>query len=737
MDDSNSPDPNPFNEDRDAKDNLTLIKDNLTLIDDIDGDQYFGEVPVPSVKKVSPLVSGVLPQRFMLWAIAIATVPTCMVAGFAYQINYQSLRDAERRTQEIRAVALADRLNNFVLRQYEDTKKLSQGLTFTSRISANKKLSDRQKQLITNRLNQYKNTSKIISSVNIYNLQGNLILQSTSAALSPQKLNPTVWQKVIRFNSPFINQPVNQSVSANNQYLIQFVVPILNPKTQKIQAILTSQFPINAIPKSAAPANYVIKDLTTDSKGNLLLTAYYPQSASLGGISNDIENNLVVVPTPSLRGLPDLKWQVAVIGDEPAINDSYIRVLGICILVLVLAIALITYFATKHLSQRLIQVSNSINNIAEGRIENQLSDKGNDEISHLVANVNNTQSRVQSVLENQKRTINQLQRLISTGVGALQKVIHTNGEDSNSTDIEAIATHLQASLVKKQTEINLLQREQDRLHLQISQKQTEVTALHSQSLDRSNEMMSEVEKLKVELINSSDQYKVILQEIVDQTELSQQEIDQKHLHIQKLEAELAQLKMKMADLGSQLQNIADQMQLHPQSLSSETIAAKNTELISRQIMQLREAIAISAKKAKRLSESSQKISKIIDLIHEISIESNFLAVNAGIKANREHNRDFSNFSDQVGKVANMSVAAMKEMELLSGNIQSETREVMGNLELGTSQISAATKLITELQADLQNVEETITHKSKAEFDLFTSLNLSLKACLDTIAATTN
>ncbi len=749
-----NPDSNPFHADRDADD---------FLIDDLDDDSYF-EPQVPTANPINSAYQSsskpiskpalkplmVLPQRFMLWAIACATVPTCIVAGFAYQIDRQSSRDAERRTQEIRAVALADSLNNFVLRQYENTKKFSQQLALSSDLAnrsgsrsgkisklrskqPNRELSDRQKQPIINRLNQYKNSSKAIGSLAIYNLQGNLILQSANSASPPKNLDRGILQKVVKFNSPVLNQPV----WGNNRYLIQFVVPIPNPRTQKIQAILLSQLPISDIPTNFATGNYEVTDLITDAKNELFLSAYNPQSTSLGGIlaptkvepSDRSDRSMVVVSTPSLQGLPDLKWNVAVNLTEPTINYAFITVLGICILILIVAIALLTYFAARQLSYQLIQVSKAIDSIAEGKTEPQLSKlsvEGNDEIAQISANTNLMTQRFQALSDNQKQTIDQLQRLIAKGVGALHTVIHINGEDINSIDLEAIASHLQASLVKKQTEINLLYREQERIHTQatqallikeqeLEQKGTEVKLLQAQMTDLSIQTVNQLEKLKAELESTSTQYKQILQEIVDESEQKQAQIDRKDGQIQALETQLAEVVANTEDMV-QLQALTDRANRQNQvdkikELANYSISSQNTDQMTKQIMHLREAIAIGAKKAKRLSESSQKISKIIDLIHEIGIEANFLTVNAGIKANREHNNDFSIFSDQVGKVANMSVSAMKEMEQLAENIQTETREVMDNLELGTTQIAEATKLIAGVKADLQNAEEEIKRKS--------------------------
>jgi radical SAM superfamily enzyme len=99
-------------------------------------------------------------------------------------------------------------------------------------------------------------------------------------------------------------------------------------------------------------------------------------------------------------------------------------------------------------------------------------------------------------------------------------------------------------------------------------------------------------------------------------------------------------------------------------------------------------------------------------VHEIGIEANLLSVNAGIKANRDH--EFRVFAEQLSKLANASVSVMQELENLAPN---QPEDDMGNLEVISSTIIAG------LKADLLRIEEEIKLKSAAESQLYTSLSL--------------
>ena len=125
------------------------------------------------------------------------------------------------------------------------------------------------------------------------------------------------------------------------------------------------------------------------------------------------------------------------------------------------------------------------------------------------------------------------------------------------------------------------------------------------------------------------------------------------------------------------------------------------------ISQLRSTVAETAKKVKRLGESSQQISKVISLINQIALQTNLLAINASIEAARagEEGRGFAVVAEEVGELAAQSTAATKEIEQIVENIQLETSEVVEAMELGTSQVVEGTRLVEETKQSLGQIVE--------------------------------
>ncbi|NET56697.1 MAG: GAF domain-containing protein [Symploca sp. SIO2E6] len=125
------------------------------------------------------------------------------------------------------------------------------------------------------------------------------------------------------------------------------------------------------------------------------------------------------------------------------------------------------------------------------------------------------------------------------------------------------------------------------------------------------------------------------------------------------------------------------------------------------ILSLRATVAQTAKKVKRLGESSQQISKVVSLINQIALQTNLLAINAGIEAARagEEGQGFAVVAEEVGELAARSAAATKEIEQIVENIQQGTAEVVEAMELGTTQVVEGTHLVEDAKQSLSQIVE--------------------------------
>lgn len=129
------------------------------------------------------------------------------------------------------------------------------------------------------------------------------------------------------------------------------------------------------------------------------------------------------------------------------------------------------------------------------------------------------------------------------------------------------------------------------------------------------------------------------------------------------------------------------------------------DLTVRNILGLRETVGETAKKVKRLGESSQQISRVVSLINQIAMQTNLLAINAGIEAARagEEGQGFAVVAEEVGELAARSAAATQEIEKLVDTIQRETSQVVEAMEQSTAQVVEGTHLVEDAKLSLNQI----------------------------------
>jgi twitching motility protein PilJ len=144
------------------------------------------------------------------------------------------------------------------------------------------------------------------------------------------------------------------------------------------------------------------------------------------------------------------------------------------------------------------------------------------------------------------------------------------------------------------------------------------------------------------------------------------------------------------------------------ALSASATAKKGGEAVERTvagILEIRQTVAQTTRKVKRLAESSQEISKIVALISQIASRTNMLALNASIEAARagESGRGFAIVADEVRQLADRVAKALKEIEQIVRQIQSETGSVMTAMEEGTQQVIQGTHLAEQAKRSLDDI----------------------------------
>ncbi len=140
------------------------------------------------------------------------------------------------------------------------------------------------------------------------------------------------------------------------------------------------------------------------------------------------------------------------------------------------------------------------------------------------------------------------------------------------------------------------------------------------------------------------------------------------------------------------------------------IASKGAAIVRQTIAgmdSIRDQIQETSKRIKRLGESSQEIGAIVELINDLSEQTNILALNAAIQAASagEAGRGFAVVADEVQRLAERASGATRRIETLVQTIQADTNEAVNSMEQTTTEVVSGARLAEEAGTQLGEIEK--------------------------------
>ncbi|MGQ0595559.1 MAG: methyl-accepting chemotaxis protein [Gammaproteobacteria bacterium] len=164
---------------------------------------------------------------------------------------------------------------------------------------------------------------------------------------------------------------------------------------------------------------------------------------------------------------------------------------------------------------------------------------------------------------------------------------------------------------------------------------------------------------------------------------------------------------------------------------------------------IRAQIQETSKRIKRLGESSQEIGEIVDLISDITEQTNVLALNAAIQAATagEAGRGFTVVAEEVQRLAERSATATNEISALVKAIQSDTQDAAAAMEQSTQRVVEGTRLsdsagsalidIERVSKDLAGLVQSIFVSTQMQTEIAQGVSANMGGILDITEKTTN
>jgi len=127
------------------------------------------------------------------------------------------------------------------------------------------------------------------------------------------------------------------------------------------------------------------------------------------------------------------------------------------------------------------------------------------------------------------------------------------------------------------------------------------------------------------------------------------------------------------------------------------------------LLDVREVVTASAREVTELEQLSESITEFIDLIKQISSQTNLLALNAAIEAARagEHGRGFAVVADEVRNLADSSARAAEDVTKTIKTIRNKVRDVAETMTSGTRKVSGIEGVASAAAGGLDAISKTI------------------------------
>ena len=173
-------------------------------------------------------------------------------------------------------------------------------------------------------------------------------------------------------------------------------------------------------------------------------------------------------------------------------------------------------------------------------------------------------------------------------------------------------------------------------------------------------------------------------ELLDATERQSREIEEAGSTIQHMAESISQSS----------QRALQSAQVARRSLDSTRKGAHAVENTIKGMNEIREQIQETSKRIKRLGESSQEIGEIVELISDITEQTNVLALNAAIQAASagEAGRGFTVVAEEVQRLAERSGEATKQIAAIVKTIQTDTKDAVSAMETATRDVVEGAQL---------------------------------------------
>lgn len=349
----------------------------------------------------------------------------------------------------------------------------------------------------------------------------------------------------------------------------------------------------------------------------------------------------------------------------------------------ILAVGILTWLLTSRLISPLNQITAVATNVNQGNFDRTLEVEREDEIGILAATFNSTIEQLQHYLSNSQECNLELDRLVQ------QKNIAEQEQKLAKEKLERQVRELETKLA--------------------SVHQGDLTIKAAVTDDELGRVSASYNSMVESLKTIVARVQTATQTVAKTANSGENAIESLSQGATKQTAEIEAILAKLESMNSSIQNVAlnaEQAEIIIKQASTKVKAGDLAiERTVEKIVALGQTTTETKEQAKRLGKASRKISKAVELIRKIALQTNVLAVNTSIEAARagEEGLGFTVVAEEVQSLAAQSAQTATEIEKLVLEMQAETRKVIQAMEDSNNQMLAGSKQVEKTRFALQEI----------------------------------
>ena len=242
------------------------------------------------------------------------------------------------------------------------------------------------------------------------------------------------------------------------------------------------------------------------------------------------------------------------------------------------------------------------------------------------------------------------------------------------------------------------------------------------AVENLRDLVGTINDTSAQVASSAQETQATAMHLAEAAEHQAQEINSASSRITEIASSIDQVSRNSAESADVAQRSV-QIATKGAGVVRETIAGMDS---------IRDQIQETSKRIKRLGESSQEIGSIVELINDISEQTNILALNAAIQAASagEAGRGFAVVADEVQRLAERASNATKRIETLVQTIQSDTNEAVSSMEQTTSEVVAGARLAEDAGTALGEIESVSSNLANLILGISTAAKQQSAAASD-------